>query len=174
MCEKEKTGVLEFFVKKYGVSKCFQNVFFKHYFFSGLIGRAWSMLFASVGYKVMLYDILPEQTSVALEEIENELHALHSKSALRGKLSPAEQFECISATTDIRELVSNAIYLQECIPERIEMKRALYTQLAGIVEPQTIMASSTSTYMPSLFSEQMPQHRENVCLNTKKVSIINY
>ncbi|XP_036334587.1 lambda-crystallin-like [Rhagoletis pomonella] len=129
---------------------------------SGLIGRAWSMLFASVGYQVMLYDILPEQTSTALEEIEKELHALHLKSALRGKLSPAEQLECISATTDIRELVSNAIYLQECIPERIEMKRSLYAQLAGIVEPQTIMASSTSTYMPSLFSEHMPQHRENV------------
>uniref|UniRef100_A0A0A1XSW8 Lambda-crystallin homolog n=1 Tax=Zeugodacus cucurbitae TaxID=28588 RepID=A0A0A1XSW8_ZEUCU len=129
---------------------------------SGLIGRAWSMLFASVGYKVMLYDILPEQTSNALKEIEKELHALHAKGALRGTLSPAEQFSSISITTDIGELVSNAIYLQECIPERLEWKCALYTQLADIVCAETIMASSTSTYMPSLFSEQMKACRENV------------
>ncbi|XP_054738710.1 lambda-crystallin homolog [Anastrepha obliqua] len=129
---------------------------------SGLIGRAWSMLFASAGYQVMLYDILPEQTTTALEEMEKELHALHAKGALRGTLGPVEQFKCISVTIDIRELVNNAIYLQECIPERIEIKRALYTQLAEIVGPQTIMASSTSTYMPSLFSEQMPKNRENV------------
>uniref|UniRef100_A0A034WDQ4 Lambda-crystallin-like protein n=1 Tax=Bactrocera dorsalis TaxID=27457 RepID=A0A034WDQ4_BACDO len=129
---------------------------------SGLIGRAWSMLFASVGYKVMLYDILPEQTSNALKEIEKELHELQTKGALRGTLSPAEQFSCISVTTDIAELVSNAIYLQECIPERLEWKRTLYTELADIVCSETIMASSTSTYMPSLFSEQMKQHRENV------------
>ncbi|XP_067633525.1 lambda-crystallin [Eurosta solidaginis] len=129
---------------------------------SGLIGRAWSMLFASVGYQVMLYDILPEQTRSALEEIQKELYVLKAKKALRGKLSPAEQFKCISVTTDISELVRGAIYLQECIPERIDMKRALYMQLAEIVEPETIMGSSTSTYMPSLFSEQMPKRRENV------------
>lgn len=120
------------------------------------------MLFASVGYKVMLYDILPEQTSSALKEIEKELHALQTKGALRGTLSPAEQFTCISVTTDICELVSNAIYLQECIPERLDWKRTLYTELADLVCADTIVASSTSTYMPSLFSEQMKQHRDNV------------
>lgn len=128
------------------------------------------MLFASVGYKVMLYDILPEQTSNALKEIEKELYALQAKGVLRGTLSPAEQFSCISVTTDIGELVSNAIYLQECIPERLEWKRTLYTELADIVSSETIMASSTSTYMPSLFSEQMKQHREKVGATVVEVS----
>ncbi|CAD7012570.1 unnamed protein product [Ceratitis capitata] len=129
---------------------------------SGLIGRAWAMLFASAGYRVVLYDILPEQVSTALEEIEKELHALEAKSALRGTYSVAQQLSFISGTVELSELVSNAIYLQECIPERIEWKRKLYTDLAAIVGAETIIGSSTSTYMPSLFSEQMTSHRENV------------
>lgn len=120
------------------------------------------MLFASAGYRVVLYDILPEQVSTALEEIEKELHALEAKSALRGTYSVAQQLSFISGTVELSELVSNAIYLQECIPERIEWKRKLYTDLAAIVGAETIIGSSTSTYMPSLFSEQMTSHRENV------------
>ncbi|TMW52959.1 hypothetical protein DOY81_001992 [Sarcophaga bullata] len=131
---------------------------------SGLIGRAWSMLFASVGYQVMLYDILPEQLTSALEYIECELQRLEENQLLRGDLNSGEQFKCINTTTDLKELTADAIFIQECIPERIEWKKSLYQQLDDIVEAKTIISSSTSTFMPSLFSQDL-KHKENILVS---------
>ncbi|KAM7344972.1 beta Hydroxy acid dehydrogenase 2 [Cochliomyia hominivorax] len=131
---------------------------------SGLIGRAWSMLFASQGYKVMLYDILPEQLASALDYIEKELQRLEEQNLLRGVLNSKEQFQCIQTTNDIKELVKDAIFIQECIPERIEWKKSLYQQLDHIVEAKTIISSSTSTFMPSMFSQDL-KHKENILVS---------
>lgn len=131
---------------------------------SGLIGRSWSMLFASVGYQVMLYDILPEQIAAALRETEKELTSLEERGMLRGKLNSQQQFKCISATNDLKELAKDAFFIQECIPERLEMKQKLYLELDKVVEPKTIMSSSTSTFLPSLFSKDLV-HKENIVVS---------
>jgi len=131
---------------------------------SGLIGRSWSMLFASVGYQVMLYDILPEQVQNALKETEKELKNLESKGLLRGKLSAAQQFACMKGTTDLKELVKGAMFIQECIPERLEMKQKLYKEIDLVVEANTILSSSTSTFLPSLFSKDL-KNQQNILVS---------
>ncbi|XP_055309702.1 lambda-crystallin [Sitodiplosis mosellana] len=124
-------------------------------FGSGLIGGSWAMIFASVGYQVQIYDIVPEQISGALKRIENELKQLEKENILRGTLTAQQQFKCITGTTDIKELVKGAAYIQECVPENIELKRKIYAQLDAILEDQTILASSTSTFLPSVLSAEM-------------------
>ena len=119
------------------------------------------MLFASVGYQVQMYDILPEQINNALNDTEKELKKLEAAGLLRGKLNAKEQFTCITGTNDIKELVKNAFFIQECIPERLDMKQNLYKQLDDIVEDHTILSSSTSTFLPSLLSKDL-KHKENV------------
>lgn len=123
------------------------------------------MLFASQGYQVMLYDILPEQLTSALDYIRQELQRLEEENLLRGDLNSQEQFKCIRTTNDIKELVKDAVFIQECIPERIEWKKSLYQQLDDIVEEKTIISSSTSTFMPSLFSKDL-KHKANVRTST--------
>ncbi|KAL7052061.1 hypothetical protein ACKWTF_004749 [Chironomus riparius] len=131
---------------------------------SGLIGQSWAMIFASVGYKVTIYDILQPQIDNALKQAEAQLKSLSEKGLLRGKLSADQQFSCISGCTDIKETVKGAFFLQECIPENLEMKKSLYKQLDEIVNDNIIISSSTSTFMPSQFSSDM-KHRSQVLVS---------
>lgn len=128
---------------------------------SGLIGGSWAMLFAGAGYQVQIFDIIPEQIENALKRIRTELSNLESNGILRGSLNADEQFNCISGTTDLKELVKGAYYIQECVPENIDLKKKLYTQLDAIIESTTILASSTSTFLPSVLSADM-KHKDQI------------
>jgi L-gulonate 3-dehydrogenase len=125
---------------------------------------SWSMIFASAGYKVCIYDILQSQIDNAIKQIDIQLKSLEERGLLRGKLSAKQQFSCISGCTDIKEAVSGAFFLQECVPEIIDLKKKLYKQLDEIVDENIIISSSTSTFMPSVFSGDM-KHRAQVLVS---------
>lgn len=131
---------------------------------SGLIGRSWAMLFAGVGYQVTIFDIIPEVVEKALVQTQEELNNLEKNGLLRGKLTAAQQFACIRGSHNLKEAVTGALFLQECIPEVLDMKKKLYGDLDAVVGSSTIISSSTSTFMPSLFSKDL-KHRDQVLVS---------
>ncbi|NP_001120498.1 lambda-crystallin homolog [Xenopus tropicalis] len=116
---------------------------------SGLIGRSWAMVFASGGFRVKLYDIVQEQVSTALEDIRKQMEELKKSEMLRGALSMEDQMALISGCTDLKYALHGAQYIQECVPENLDLKRKIFSELDLYVDDSTIISSSTSCLSPT-------------------------
>jgi len=121
---------------------------------SGLVGKSWAMIFASVGFDVTMFDILPEQVNTALNNIKVEVDQFEKDGVLRGTLKASEQKVLISGSTNLAECIKDAIYIQECVPENLDLKRKVWSQIDKVVSnSQTIMGSSSSCIEPSKISD---------------------
>ncbi|XP_022378251.1 lambda-crystallin homolog isoform X4 [Enhydra lutris kenyoni] len=107
------------------------------------------MLFASGGFKVKLYDIGQQQVTNALEKIRKEMKFLEQSGSLKGSLGAEEQLSLISGCLNIQEAVEGAMHIQECVPENLELKKKIFTQLDQIVDDKVVLSSSTSCLLPS-------------------------
>ncbi|KAF2355679.1 3-hydroxyacyl-CoA dehydrogenase NAD binding [Trinorchestia longiramus] len=128
--------------------------------FSGLVGRSWAMLFAASGYEVSIYDAVQKQVTFALGETERQLQTLEKSGMLRGSDSAQVQFSRIKGVSSLKECIQGAFYVQECVPEELQLKQEVFTDLDAIAGDDTILASSTSTMIPSTFTSGL-QHRAN-------------
>ncbi|CAH2225250.1 lambda-crystallin homolog isoform X1 [Pelobates cultripes] len=118
-------------------------------FGSGLIGRSWAMVFASGGFRVKLYDIVKEQVTAALEDIRKQMEDLKKSGMLRGTLSVNEQMSLISGSSDLKTALEDAVFIQECVPESLELKQKIFSEIDLHVNDTTIISSSTSCLSPT-------------------------
>lgn len=61
--------------------------------------------------------------------------------------------------------------LQECVPEVVDLKKQLFKKMDLFVDDVTILASSTSCIIPSLFTEDL-EHRAQ-CIVAHPVSSLS-
>jgi 3-hydroxyacyl-CoA dehydrogenase len=117
----------------------------------GLIGRAWSIVFARAGFSVSLFDSSLEAASKALGFIQARLPELHDAGLLVD--TPAEVMARISLAPTLEAALDGAIYVQENGPERVDAKSRLFALMDDIAPKSTILASSTSGIPGSAFTE---------------------
>lgn len=117
---------------------------------AGLIGRAWAMVFARAGLPVRLYDVDAEQLASAGELIAASLQDLHRAGLVEE--APAAILARIEYQPDLALAMAGVEYVQECGPENVAVKQAMYTQLEAVVAAKTILASSTSGIVASRFT----------------------
>lgn len=118
---------------------------------SGSIGVAFSVLFAASGAEVRLWDPIPEARDRARTELHARLELLHSSGLLRD--SPETVFDRVTFPGEVIEAVAGAALVQECAPERLELKRELFASIADAVTDDAVLASSSSAIVPSLIAE---------------------
>lgn len=104
---------------------------------AGIMGHGIAQEFASSGYSVYLYDPFPAALSKADSEISRNLE---NDPATRARLT---------LSTSLEESVTSADYVVEAVPERLELKQELFAQLDQLTQPEVILASNTSSFMPS-------------------------
>ncbi len=119
----------------------------------GLIGRAWSIVFARAGFSVSLFDQSQEAASNALGFIAARLPELRDAGLLAD--TPDGVMSRISLAPTLEAALDGAIYVQENGPERVEAKIALFAKMDEIAPKSTILASSTSGITASSFTEQL-------------------
>ncbi|XP_048454029.1 lambda-crystallin homolog isoform X3 [Rhincodon typus] len=106
---------------------------------SGIVGRSWAMLFASAGYRVVLYDTVQQQVTSAIENIRQQLTELERTGRLRGTFKPEEQMMLITASNDLAQAVEGAIHIQ--------VNPTYYVPLVELVpHPETHSAVMEQTY----------------------------
>jgi L-gulonate 3-dehydrogenase len=119
---------------------------------AGLIGRAWSMVFARAGRAVSLYDVDRRALPAALATIKGNLADLASNGLVD---DPDAALGRIVPTESLDEALRGAIYVQENGPEDLAIKRTLFRELDAKAAPDAILASSSSALRASLFTEDL-------------------
>ena len=109
----------------------------------GLIGMSWASLFLARGMSVVVVEPRPEaeeQLRLFVAEAWPKLQALG--------LTTSDTVRLAEVTNDFDRL-SGVDFVQENGPDRIEVKHGLVRQLEQVIDPQVVIASSTSSLLAS-------------------------
>lgn len=118
---------------------------------SGLIGRAWAMVFARAGHPVKVYDAAPGAAEKALTLIREGLEELREFGLITESAETVARR--VSATSTLADAIKDSDYVQENTSEKLDVKRAVYRAMDDLAPAHCILASSTSTIQASRFSE---------------------
>lgn len=94
---------------------------------AGLIGLGWARRCLAYGYEVALWDPKADRDQIA-SGLPDHGWSMHER---------------------ILDAVQGAIFIQESAPESVQLKQQIYRDLAGALHGRAVIASSTSTIMPS-------------------------
>ena len=110
----------------------------------GVIGGGWAARFALNGWKVQVFDPDPEAERKIGEVLAN---ARRSLPGLTDVALPAEGEMTFHAS--IAEAVAGAEWIQESVPERLEIKHATFAEVQAACAEGAVIGSSTSGFKPS-------------------------
>ncbi|MBV8842632.1 MAG: enoyl-CoA hydratase/isomerase family protein [Bryobacterales bacterium] len=109
---------------------------------AGTMGRGIAMCFADAGIPVRLKEAYPEALASAIKAIE----ASYESSVRKGRIADAEmrtRFSKIQPQLDYAGFEAADIIVEAAF-ENLEVKRVLFSELAGVAKPGAILATNTS------------------------------
>jgi 3-hydroxyacyl-CoA dehydrogenase len=120
---------------------------------TGLIGYGWAIVFAKAGHEVALYDVNAGQTEAAMTRIAEVLPDLVRSGLID------EQSNLLSRMTvcpTLEDALAGAAYIQESGPERVDLKRQIFTDLDRVAAPDAVIATSSSGISISKIAGALP------------------
>lgn len=110
---------------------------------AGLMGTGIAQVVAMGGYTVSIRDISADILNKSKTKMDQKLKELVGK----GRLSEQDAKSVsnrMTFTEDLKTAVVDADFIIEAVPENLELKRKVFSELDKIAKPSTIFASNTS------------------------------
>jgi 3-hydroxybutyryl-CoA dehydrogenase len=120
---------------------------------SGAMGSGIAQVAASAGHRVLVYDTRPEAVAKAIAGIGKAYDKLVEKGRMGAPEADLARERLVPAQT-LAELKDAALVV-EAIVEDLDVKRALFAELEGIVGPDCILATNTSSISVTAIAAQL-------------------
>jgi carnitine 3-dehydrogenase len=121
---------------------------------TGVIGGGWAARALHFGINVLAADVKPEMEEWIRGAVANAEGALAKLT-----LAPLPPKGRLTFTTDLDAMATSVDFIQENIPEQLELKQRILGQVSRHAPADVIIASSTSGLMPTDLQKDM-QHPE--------------
>ena len=111
---------------------------------AGLMGNGIAQVCAQAGYEVIMRDIEDRFVENGMNTIKKNLQ----KAVEKGKMSEDEMNAVlgrITGLTDLKEAMKDPDLVIEAVPENMELKKSIYSEIDALAPEKTIFASNTSS-----------------------------
>ena len=125
---------------------------------TGVIGASWAAQYLARGFDVIATDPAPNAEANLRKYVDEAWPTLTEIG-----LSPGASRERLSFTSDMKEALANADFVQENAPERPDFKMKLYAEIDDITPVDSLIASSSSGITPSVIQSKC-KHPERVVI----------
>ncbi|MEM6406799.1 MAG: 3-hydroxyacyl-CoA dehydrogenase NAD-binding domain-containing protein [Pseudomonadota bacterium] len=106
---------------------------------AGVIGASWAALFLAAGKNVAVYDPSPTVEADVTKYVDTAWPVLTELGLTEPDRKGVLTFHATAA-----EAVENADFIQESVPERIEIKHATFAAMEPALQPHAIVSTSAS------------------------------
>lgn len=117
---------------------------------AGSIGVAFAVVFSRAGAQVCVYDPDGERRNSVIPEVGACLSDLQAFGLLSE--APETIVQRIQVTDDLTTAVANADLVQECAPEKTDLKRELFARVETAAPDYAVLASSSSALPATQFA----------------------
>ena len=117
---------------------------------AGMIGAGLAVNSMMNGHPTAIYDMVDME--VVKKRVDDILDTLVEAGAYTKEQTEAAKANA-TYTNDLAEAVKDAIFVQECIIERLDAKQETYKKIQEVCGNKPIICSSTSALMPSSLQE---------------------
>jgi 3-hydroxybutyryl-CoA dehydrogenase len=110
---------------------------------AGTMGHGIAHAAMAAGYEASLFDVSP----AALDHAASAIGAIAEKSVELGKLTPADRDSMLArltTTTTLRDAVRTAGMVIEAVPELIDLKLSIFSEVQTYAPAEAILATNTS------------------------------
>ncbi|MGE7112903.1 3-hydroxyacyl-CoA dehydrogenase [Lysinibacillus sp. NPDC047702] len=131
---------------------------------SGVMGRGIAYVSAVGGFETAIIDINEQ----ALENAQNELTSIFEKSVTRGKLTVQQAQEArlrLAYVTDLAAVAKNADLIIEAVPEKKDIKKAVFEQMEQFASPYCLFATNTSTMSPTEIASYAKRPEQTIAMH---------
>lgn len=127
---------------------------------AGLMGQGIAIEFALAGFNVKLNDKTDSVLQESLEKIDINLNILKEAGYPLGD-KDLKNIKNIKIDVNIRNVVKDADLVIESVYEDLKLKHSIFKELDEICSTKTILASNTSSFLPSTLAS-VTNHPERV------------